>query len=88
MKTSLDEKNIKNNKYMDKLNLSILIFIVGFCILRFVKPPLIFDKDGSLREFGIGYRNKTVVPMWLAVLIIAIFSYLGALSYQLYYSSS
>ena len=44
-----------------------------------MKPTIIFDKNGKLREFGIGYKNKTILPIWLAIIIIAIFSYLGVL---------
>ena len=29
----------------------------------------------QLREFGIGYKNKTVVPIWLATIILAFMSY-------------
>jgi len=67
---------------MDKLNISILVFVGVFSLLVYWKPTFMYKQDGSLREFGIGYRNKTVVPMWLAVIIIAIFSYFGALHYS------
>ena len=45
------------------------------------KPNVIFDKNGKLREFGIGYKNKTIIPLWLAVIILAIVSYLTVLCY-------
>ena len=60
---------------------TILIFLVVFIILITNKPTFIFKKNGQPREFGIGYKNKTIIPIWLAVIIIAIFSYLIVLYY-------
>lgn len=60
---------------------SILIFLVFFIILIITKPGFIFTKNGAPREFGLGYKNKTVVPIWLIVIILAIFSYLFVLYY-------
>ena len=39
------------------------------------KPSIVYQTDGSLRPFGVGYRKKTVVPLWLVVFLLAIFSY-------------
>mgnify|MGYP006932091323 CR=1 FL=1 len=36
----------------------------------------IFEPDGSIREFGIGRKKKTIIPLWLIVFIIAFLSYL------------
>jgi hypothetical protein len=55
---------------------SIILFLIFFLVVMLTKPPFIFDKNGKPREFGIGYRNKTVIPLWLTVIILAIFSYL------------
>ena len=40
-----------------------------------------YNSDGSLRQFGIGTKKKTVLPIWLLSLILAIFSYLFVLYY-------
>jgi hypothetical protein len=40
-----------------------------------------FDKNGKPREFGIGYKNKTILPLWLMVIILAILIYFGILCY-------
>lgn len=60
---------------------SILVFLLLFAIIMVTKPNVIFDKNGKLREFGIGYKNKTILPLWLAVIILAIVSYLTVLCY-------
>ena len=54
---------------------AIIIFIIGFTIIYLWKPSIIYQSDGSLRPFGVGYRKKTVVPLWLVVFLLAIFSY-------------
>jgi len=60
---------------------SIIVFLLLFAIIMVTKPNIIFDKNGKTREFGIGYKNKTILPLWLAVIILAIFSYLTILYY-------
>ena len=62
-------------------SVSIVIFVFLFCILQLFAPAFLYEEDGSLREFGIGYKNKTVIPIWLVALILAIFSYLFVLYY-------
>jgi hypothetical protein len=60
---------------------SIIVFLLLFAIILVTKPNIMFDKSGKPREFGIGYKNKTILPLWLAVIILAIFSYLTLLCY-------
>ena len=61
---------------------TILIFLIMFILLIINKPRFIFKKNGQPREFGIGYKNKTILPIWLAVIIIAIFSYFFVFTYK------
>lgn len=68
---------ITNNKSL----VSIIIFLVLFMSIILIKPSLIFDKNGKPREFGLGYKNKTILPIWLAIIIFAIISYLAVLYY-------
>jgi Ca2+/H+ antiporter len=60
---------------------SIIIFLLFFVIVMLIKPTFIFDKYGKPRDFGIGYKNKTIVPLWLCVIILSIISYLVVLFY-------
>jgi hypothetical protein len=46
-----------------------------------MKPACFYNKDGSIREFGIGYRNKTILPIWLLSLVLGILSYLAVMFY-------
>jgi len=63
---------------------AIIIFFVIFIPLQYIKPAFLYNKDGSIREFGIGYKNKTIVPLWLFSIILGIFSYLFVLYYIAY----
>lgn len=61
--------------------ISICIFLVLFGLINYFKPHFLYNKDGSLREFGIGFKNKTVIPIWLIAIIFAILSYMFVLYY-------
>ena len=65
-------------------SMSILLFMVLFGIMVYLKPNFVFNKDGTMRQFGIGYRNKTVIPIWLIVIIMAHLSYLFLLYLQIF----
>ena len=60
---------------------SIILFIIIFCTVQAIKPNFIYNDDGSLKQFGLGVRQKTVIPIWLVTMILAIFSYLFVLYY-------
>jgi len=65
------------------VNISVLIFLLAFSLIHYIKPDLMYTKEGGFRQFGIGYKHKTVVPIWLVAIILAIFSYLCVLNYIL-----
>lgn len=61
---------------MDKLYLAIIIFVTLYMILNTVQPSFIYNhKQNCLRQFGIGYKHTSVVTLWLATILLAIFSY-------------
>ena len=63
---------------------SIVLFLVMFGAIQMMKPAFLYNKDGSIREFGVGYRNKTILPIWLLSLILGILSYLFVMYYVAY----
>lgn len=73
--------NLKGFVYQNKLYISILLFLAIFMIVHISKPSLIYDRDGAFRPFGLGYSNKTVIPMWVAAIVLAILSYLAVSVY-------
>ena len=62
-------------------SVSIILFVTIFYIVQYFQPSIIYNDDGSLRDFGIETKKKTVLPIWLVSLILAIFSYLFVLYY-------
>ena len=63
---------------------SIVLFLIMFGAIQLMKPAFLYNKDGSIREFGVGYRNKTILPIWLLSLILGIISYLFVMYYVAY----
>ena len=67
------------NQFFIKRNItsfSIIVFLAVFTAIQAFKPRFMYNEDGSLRKFGIGFRRKTVIPAWLVAIIVAILSYL------------
>jgi hypothetical protein len=61
--------------------ISIILFVFIFGLIVMIKPAFLYNRDGSVREFGIGYKNKTILPIWLLSLILGIVSYLIVMFY-------
>jgi hypothetical protein len=62
---------------MSLLIYSGLLYLAGISIILILKPELMFAKDGTWKEFGLG-RNKqkyTWLPFWLFAISWSIISY-------------
>ena len=62
-------------------SVSIIMFIFLFICVQKLEQSCLYNLDGSLKQFGLGSKKHTVVPVWLVSLILAIFSYLFVLYY-------
>ena len=71
----------KNYIRENKPLVSIILFIIIFGSIQMMKPACLYNKDGSIREFGIGYRNKTILPVWLLSIVLGIVCYLIVMYY-------
>jgi hypothetical protein len=49
-----------------------------------MKPGCIYNEDGGFRPFGVGYKHKTVIPIWVVSIILAILCYLVVSAYLLH----
>lgn len=74
---------------MDKLfihkhitNLSILLFLIIYVVINLMKPSFLYNNDGSLREFGLGLKRKTVIPVWILSIFLSILSYFVLMYYS------
>lgn len=56
---------------------AILLYVAVFMLVQYMNPSFIYNEDGSLREFGIGYSSKTVLPIWLVAILLGILSYVA-----------
>ena len=54
---------------------AILLYIIVFMLVQYMNPSFLYNEDGSLREFGIGYASKTILPIWLVAILLGILSY-------------
>ena len=61
--------------------IAIIVYILMFILIIVLKPTILFTDNGNIRQFGIGYKNKTIIPVWLLSIILAILSYLIILYY-------
>lgn len=62
--------------------ISIIFFIMLYSGLVYMKPTVMFYDDGTLREFGVGYKNKTIFPLWLISIFLGVWCYLLALYFE------
>lgn len=67
----------------NSLLFSIVLFLALFFSITKMKPSILFKHDGSIREFGLNSSNKTIIPIWLFTICIAILSYIGIQYYVL-----
>ena len=54
---------------------AILLYVIIFYCVQYIKPAWLYAADGSVRSFGVGYKEKTVIPLWLFAFILGILSY-------------
>lgn len=65
-----------------KVSVASMLFLLVFIVLHIMEPSIIFDETtGEYRQFGVGYRHKTILPIWFVVLLVAVFSYLAVTYY-------
>ena len=69
----------KNYIRENKTLAAIVLFIIIFGSIQLMKPACFYNNDGSIREFGIGYKNKTIMPLWLLSLVLGILCYLAVI---------
>ena len=65
----------------NKIVVAILIYIILFVLVNLLTPAFMYNPDGSLKEFGVGFRKKTIIPAWLISIFLAILSYFSVVYY-------
>ena len=62
-----------------KVAVAIFFFLILFSIIHYLKPKCIYNDEGGFRPFGLGYRHKTIIPIWVVAILLAIFCYLAVI---------
>ena len=72
-----------NRAYVNKHlpSFEVVLFLIMYSIIIYIKPPFMYNRDGSLRHFGLGFKKKTVVPAWLVAIVLAVLAYVFMLYY-------
>jgi len=60
---------------------AIVLFLMLFGMIQLMRPLCFYNRNGSIREFGIGYKNKTIFPIWVFSIVLGILCYLAVLYY-------
>jgi uncharacterized membrane protein YozB (DUF420 family) len=60
---------------------SIILFVAIYWGITYIKPGFLYNYDGSIRQFGLNSNKKTVIPIWLLSILLAIVVYLAVLYY-------
>ena len=69
-------RDISTTARTHPLAASILIFLLLYASIVWASPSFAFDAKGKARQFGIGITGRTVTPVWLIVIVLAVLSYL------------
>lgn len=69
--------------FVSRFNLSITIFVflIIYIIVVNLKPAFLFNKNGTIRNFGLGKSKCSIFPIWLFVIFIAILIYIFIMYY-------
>ena len=60
---------------------AVVLYIAIYVLIVVTKPSLIFNRDGSVRQFGLAFSRRTIVPIWLAAVVLAVLCYMVVLYY-------
>ena len=69
----------------------IALYICLYLVIVYFKPSFMYDeKNDCFRQFGVGYKNTTILPLWFISILLAIacyfiIIYLLHLKYNIFY---
>ena len=60
----------------NRLFMILMVYFIAYGLILWFKPGIVFDPSKKgLRSFGVGYKNTTILPLWVISILLAIFSY-------------
>ena len=61
---------------ISRLVMIMFVYILLYSTIVMTRPSFIYNNQHDyLRQFGVGYKNTTILPLWLVSILLAIFSY-------------
>ena len=66
---------ILNKLSKNTIHISILLYILSMTVIWITKPSIIFNKKGDTKEFGVGRKDRTILPFWLVAILVSILTY-------------
>jgi hypothetical protein len=75
----------KSELRKNKVGVAILLFVCLYGIFYTLNPAFAYNEDGTLKPFGLGYTNKTVIPAWIVAIILGILCYYVVMVYFTFY---
>jgi hypothetical protein len=60
---------------MKLLLFSLVIYLLGVAAVLYLRPQLMFRRDGSWKEFGVSGEDTSVFPIWTFCIAWAVLTY-------------
>ena len=60
---------------MKLLLFSLVIYLLGVAAVLYLRPQLMFRRDGSWKEFGVSGEDTSVFPIWTFCIAWAVLAY-------------
>lgn len=60
---------------MKALLISLVLYLTGIALLLFLRPTIMFHKDGRWKEFGVSGDDLTIFPLWMFCIVWAVITY-------------
>jgi len=74
----ISKKDLLYHAEMRVLILSVILYLIGVIAVLYLKPGLMFSKEGYWKEFGFGSDDRSPFPFWAFVVSYAFISFLVA----------
>ena len=71
--------------HQSPLKSAIILYLLIVIIILIIKPKSLFDSKGNSKQFGVGREDKTIFPVWLLFLLIAIICYYFTIIIKIFY---
>ena len=74
----ISKKDLLYHAEMRVFILSVMLYLMGVIAILYLKPDLMFSKEGHWKEFGFGSGDRSPFPFWAFVVSYAFVSFLVA----------